>query len=76
MNQITTEFFASVIERYQSIDELIRPYRREVIDLFNQEYFFHCQTNKLNIKQWKKIMKYFIGNKPDEMYEEQMQKWS
>lgn len=30
----------------------------------------------LNMRQWQKIMKYFIDGKPDEIFEEQMQKWN
>lgn len=75
MNEFITEFFASIVERSHQIDaDLIKPYRREIIDLFNFDNFF--QMNMLNLKQWQKIMKYFIDGKPDEIFEEQMQKWN
>mmetsp|Transcript_1941 Transcript_1941/g.2802 ORF Transcript_1941/g.2802 Transcript_1941/m.2802 type:complete len:314 (-) Transcript_1941:287-1228(-) len=75
MNQFITEFFASLVERSHQIDPgLIKPYRREIIDLFNADSFF--QQSILNLKQWQKIMKYFIDGKPDEIFEEQMQKWN
>ena len=75
MNEIITEFFASIVEKSHQIDPgLIKPYRREIIDLFNFDTFF--QVSMLNLKQWQKIMKYFIDSKPDEIFEEQMQKWN
>jgi len=69
MNEFITEFFASIVERSHQIDpDLIKPYRREIIDLFNVETFF--QQSMLNLKEWQKIMKYFIDGKPDEIFEE------
>lgn len=51
MNEFITEFFASIVERSHQIDpDLIKPYRREIIDLFNVETFF--QQSMLNLKQW------------------------
>ena len=74
MNEFFTEFFASIVEKSHSIDPgLIKPYRKDIIELFNDENFF--QTSMLNMRQWQKIMKYFIDGKPDEIFEEQMQKW-
>jgi hypothetical protein len=41
MNEVITEFFASVVEKSHAIDPgLIKPYRREIIDLFNFDTFF------------------------------------
>ena len=41
MNEFFTEFFASVVEKSHSIDPgLIKPYRKEIIELFNDENFF------------------------------------
>mmetsp|Transcript_17212 Transcript_17212/g.28988 ORF Transcript_17212/g.28988 Transcript_17212/m.28988 type:complete len:304 (+) Transcript_17212:668-1579(+) len=75
MNEFITEFFAQVVEKSHQIDpSLIKPYRREIIELFNVDSFF--QASILNLKQWQKIMKYFIDGKPDEIFEEQMQKWN
>jgi len=75
MNEFMTEFFSSIVERSHAIDpELIKPYRREIIDLFNADNAF--QIGILNLKQWQKIMRYFIEGKPEEIFEEQMQKWN
>jgi hypothetical protein len=75
MIEFITEFFASIVERTHGIDsELIKPYRREIIDLFNNENFF--KMSLLNLKQWQKIMKYFIDGKPEEILQEQMQLWN
>lgn len=75
MIEFITEFFASIVERSHQIEpDLIKPYKREIVELFNNENFF--QTSMLNLKQWQKIMNKFIDGKPDEMFEEQMQKWS
>jgi hypothetical protein len=69
MNEFITEFFACIVEKTHQIDpNLIKPYRREIIDLFNVDQFF--TASMLNLKQWQKIMKYFIDSKPDEMFEE------
>lgn len=66
MIEFITEFYASIVERTHGIDsELIKPYRREIIDLFNNENFF--KVSILNLKQWQKIMKYFIDGKPEEI---------
>ena len=49
MMEFMTEFFASVVDRIHSIDpELLKPYRREIIDLFNQDNFF--ENSQLNLK--------------------------
>lgn len=41
MNEFITEFFASIVDRSHQIEpDLIKPYRREIIDLFNLENFF------------------------------------
>ena len=49
MNEVITEFFASVVEKSHAIDPgLIKPYRREIIDLFNFDTFF--QVSMLNLK--------------------------
>ena len=49
MNEFICEFFASVVERSHQIDpSLLKPYRREIIDLFNFDSFF--QASKLNLK--------------------------
>lgn len=75
MIEFITEFFATIVERTHSIDsELIKPYRREIIDIFNNENFF--KVSLLNLKQWQKIMKYFIDGKPEEILAEQMQLWN
>ena len=75
MNEFITEFFASTVERIHQVDpELIKPYRREIIDIFNNDTFF-C-VSMLNLKQWQKIMKYFIDGKPEEIFEEQILKWN
>jgi hypothetical protein len=75
MMEFITEYFASTVERSHSIDaELIKPYRRDIIDLFNNDNFF--QVSMLNLRQWQKIMKYFIDGKPEEILQEQMQLWN
>lgn len=51
MNEYITEFFASMVGKVHKIDSnLLKPYKRDVIDLFNGETFF--QMNMLNLKQW------------------------
>lgn len=41
MNEFITDFFSFIVERAHSIDpNLIKPYRREIIDLFNADNFF------------------------------------
>ena len=41
MNEFVTDFFASIVERSHSIDSsLIKPYRNDIISLFNVETFF------------------------------------
>lgn len=41
MNEFFTEFFASIVEKSHSIDPgLIKPYRKDIIELFNDENFF------------------------------------
>jgi hypothetical protein len=51
MHEFQTEFFASIVERSHPMDpELIKPYHREIIDLFNADSFF--QVSMLNLKQW------------------------
>jgi hypothetical protein len=41
MNEFITDFFAAIVERSHQIDPgLIKPFRREIIDLFNVETFF------------------------------------
>lgn len=75
MNQFITEFFSSIVEKCHYLDaDLIKPYRREILELFTFEHFF--QVTLLNLRQWQNIMKYFIDGKPDEIFEEQMQKWN
>ena len=75
MNEYITEFFASMVSKVHKIDSnLLKPYKRDVIDLFNGETFF--QMNMLNLKQWQKIMRYFVDGKPEEIFEEQMAKWN
>ena len=74
MNQFITKFFASIVEKSHSIDtDLIRPFKKEIIELFNIDSFF--QTKMINLKQWQKIMKFFVDGRPDEIFEENMQKW-
>lgn len=69
MNEFLTEFFASIVEQVAKFDSnLIRPYRKDVLELFNVDTFF--QMSMRNLKQWRKIMKYFIDGKPDEMFDE------
>jgi hypothetical protein len=49
MYELLTEFFASVIEQTHKIDpNLIKPYRKDVIELFNFDNFF--QMSMLNLK--------------------------
>jgi len=49
MNEFITEFFASQVEKSHQIDPgLIKPYRKEIIDLFNVENFF--QVTMLNLR--------------------------
>ena len=68
MNEFITDFFASVVEKAHQIDPgLIKPYKKEIVDLFHYESFF--SASMVNLKQWQKIMKYFIDGKPDEMLE-------
>jgi|DEB0MinimDraft_12_1074336.scaffolds.fasta_scaffold08100_2 hypothetical protein len=75
MIEFITEFFASIVERCHQINpELIKPYRREIIELFTADQFF--VVSMLNLKQWQKIMKYYIDGKPEEIFEEQMTKWN
>ena len=77
MNEFVTDFFASVIERSQQIDgdnRVIKPYRKEIVDLFNYDQFF--SASMINLRQWQKIIKYFIDAKPEEMFELQMEKWN
>lgn len=76
MIEFITEFFASIVEKThkQINSELIKPYRRDIIDLFNNENFF--KVNLLNLKQWQKIMSNFIDGKPEEIMQEQMQLWN
>lgn len=51
MNEYITEFFASIVERVHKIDsDLLKPYRRDVIDYFNTETFF--QMNMVTLKHW------------------------
>jgi fructose-1-phosphate kinase PfkB-like protein len=51
MIEFITEFFASIVERSHQIEpDLIKPYKREIVELFNNENFF--QTSMLNLKQW------------------------
>ena len=41
MNEFFTEFFVSIVEKSHSMDPgLIKPYRKDIIELFNDEYFF------------------------------------
>lgn len=41
MNEFLTEFFASIVEQVAKFDSnLIRPYRKDVLELFNVETFF------------------------------------
>jgi hypothetical protein len=70
MIEFITEFFASIVEKThkQINSELIKPYRRDIIDLFNNENFF--KVNLLNLKQWQKIMSNFIDGKPEEIMQE------
>lgn len=71
MMEFITDFFSSIVERIHDTDsELLKPYRREIIDLFNNDNFF--KTSMLNLKQWQKIMKYFIDGKPEEIFQEQI----
>ena len=51
MNQFMTQFFASIVEKSHSIDaDLIKPFRKDIIELFNVDSFF--QTKMINLKQW------------------------
>ena len=62
-----TQFFASIIEKLTFKSALIKMYRREIVDLFNDSYFF--SINMLNLRQWQKIMRYLIDGKPDEIFD-------
>jgi len=44
-----------------------RPYKKEIVDLFSYDQFF--SASMINLKQWQKIIKYFIDVKPEEMFE-------
>mgnify|MGYP006907057426 CR=1 FL=1 len=69
------QFFAQIVEETHEFDDnIIKPYRRAVIDIFNNDNFFN--TSKLNLKYWQKIMNYIIEVKPEEIFEEQMTKWN
>ena len=49
MNEFITEFFASVVERLHDINPgLIKPYRKEIVDLFNFDEFFSASL--INLK--------------------------
>lgn len=75
MNEFLTDFFSSVIEQAAKMEaNLIKPYRKDVIDLFNVDNFF--QMSMLNLKNWSKIMQHFIDGKPDEMFNQQMNEWN
>ena len=51
MHEFFTEFFASIVERSHPMDpELIKPYHREIIEIFNADSFFH--VSMVNLKQW------------------------
>lgn len=51
MHEHIIEFFASIVEKVHKIDsELLKPYKRDIIDLFNSETFF--QMNMVTLKQW------------------------
>lgn len=49
MNEYTTEFFANFVGRTHKIDSnLLKPYRRLIIDFFNVDTFF--QMSIVNFK--------------------------
>ena len=49
MNEFITEFFASIVEQSHAQDpELIKPYKRDIIELFNNDNFF--LMSMLNLK--------------------------
>lgn len=51
MIEFIIEFFASIVERTHGIDsELIKPYRKDIFELFNNDHFF--KVSLLNLKQW------------------------
>ena len=75
MNEYMTELFSSIVEKVHKINsELLKPYKKDVTELFNSDSFF--MLNKLNLKQWQKIMRFFIDGRPEEFFEEQMTKWN
>lgn len=75
MNEFLIDFFASVIEKTAKLDSnLIKPYKDDVLKLFNVDNFF--QMSMINLKQWRKILRNFIDGRPEDMFEEQMTKWN
>lgn len=49
MNEFITDFFAAVVEKSHQIDQgIIKPYRKEIVDLFNFDQFF--STSMVNLK--------------------------
>jgi hypothetical protein len=69
MHEVITDFFGSLVEKTHQIDPgLIKPYRREIVELFNDESFFDATVLKL--RHWQKILKYFIDGKPEEILED------
>jgi hypothetical protein len=75
MNEFVTDFLASIIEQAAKMEaNLIKPYRKDVVELFTADAFF--QMSMLNLKNWGKIMRHFIEGKPEEMFTAQMTEWN
>ena len=73
MNEFITEFFATIVEQSSGSD-LIKPYQKDIFELFNSDLFF--QNSMINLKQWHNIIKHCIDKKPEEILQEQMQAWN
>ena len=69
MNEYLTELFSNIVMKVHKINsELLKPYKKEVNELFNCESFF--MMNNLNLKEWQKILRFFIDGKPEFFFQE------
>ena len=51
MNEYMTELFSNIVMKVHKINsELLKPYKKDVNELFNSNSFF--MLNKLNLKEW------------------------
>ena len=72
IRETITDFFATIMDKANQL--LVKPYKREITDLFFSDNFF--QMGRRTLRKWCKILNHFIIDQKNEVFDDLVYKWN